>query len=133
MACLSMPFPLALHCWLFSPDSDTRNQLDDACETAESYDGSGVGFYDSGYEPYLASIGSDQILEKSLHIMKCAQDCIRSRHRAMGLVLTLSRDVVVQLPSGCEAELLDIVWQTLQTESASSKSIINDTGNGFLE
>jgi hypothetical protein len=51
----------------------------------------------------------------------------------MGLVLTLSRDVVVQLPSGCEAELMDIIWQTLQTKSASSKSIINDTGNAFLE
>ena len=64
-----MPFPLALHCWLFAPDSDTRNRLDDVCETAESYDGSGVGFYGSEYEPYSASIGSDQILEKSLDII----------------------------------------------------------------
>jgi len=128
-----MPFPLALHCWLFAPDSDTHNRLDDVCETAESYDGSGIGFYGSEYEPYLASIGSDQILEKSLRIMKCAQDCVGSRQRAMGLLLTLSRDVVVQLPSGCKAELMDIIWQMLQTESASSKSIINDTGNAFLE
>jgi hypothetical protein len=128
-----MPFPLALHCWLFAPDSDTRNRLDDICETAERYDGFGIGFYGSEYKPYLASIGSDQILEKSLRIMKCAQDCVRSRHRAMGLVLTLSRDVVVRLPSGSEAELMDVVWQILQTESASSKCVINDTGNAFLE
>lgn len=128
-----MPFPLTLHCWLFAPDSDTRNQLDDVCETTESYDGFGVGFYGFQYKPYLASIGGDQILEKSLHIMMCVQDCIGSRRRAMELVLTLSRDFVVQLPSGCEAELMDIIWQTLQTGSNSSKCVINDSGNEFLK
>jgi len=52
-----MPFPLALHCWLFAPDSDTRNRFDDVCETAQSYDGSGIGFYGSEYQPYSVSVG----------------------------------------------------------------------------
>ena len=39
----------------------------------------------------------------------------------MKFVLTLNRDFKVQLPSGYEVELMDIIWQTLQTCSASSK------------
>jgi hypothetical protein len=128
-----MPFPLALHCWLFAPDSDTHNRLDDVCETAENYDRFGTGFYGFQDKLYLASIGSDQILKKSLHIMKCVHDCIGSRRCAMELVLTLGRDFMVKLPSGCEAQLMDIIWQTLQTGSDSSKCVINDTANAFLE
>jgi hypothetical protein len=99
-----MPFPLTLYCWLFAPNSNTCNWLDDVCETAEGYNRFGIGFYHFQYKLYVASIGSDEILEKSLHIMKCVQDCIRSRHCAMELVLTLSRDFMVKLPSGCEAD-----------------------------
>jgi len=47
--------------------------FDDVCETAESY-GSGVSFYGSEYEPFLASIELDQIFKKSLCIMKCSQE-----------------------------------------------------------
>jgi hypothetical protein len=133
LASLSMPFPLALHCWLFAPDSDTRNRLDHVRETAEDYDSFGCGSRGLYYEPYLDSIGSDRILEKSLHIMGSVRDCAASRQRAMQLVLTLSRDFPIQLPSGCEAELMDVIWQTLQTGSDVSKSVINDNGNAFLE
>ena len=65
--------------------------------------------------------------------MACVQDCIRSRHHVMKLVLRLSGDFVVQFPSGCEAELMDIIWQTLQTGSDSSQCVINDSGNAFLK
>src|ERR1700733_5113086 len=78
-----MPFPLAFHCWLFAPDSNTRSKLDNVRDTAEDYDSHGYGFRGLHYEPYLDSIGSDEILKKSLHIMQSVQDCAASRQRAM--------------------------------------------------
>jgi hypothetical protein len=102
-------------------------------ETAYAYDSHGVGFYGGHYGPYLASVGSEALIKNAFRIVKCAQDCVGSRHYAMQLLLILDRKFSVLLPLECEADLMDIIWQTLQTGSDSDKNLINDTGNAFLE
>jgi hypothetical protein len=125
-----MPFPLALHCWLFAPDGDTHNQLDDVCEITESYNGFGIGFYGFQYMPYLASIGPDRILEKSLYIMKCVQDweqvlcnatCADPQQRFYD-------PIALRMQSQTNGYNL-----ANPSDHDSFKCVINDSGNAFLK
>jgi hypothetical protein len=131
-----MPYPLIFHCWLFAPDSATRNRLYPIYETAHQYDQHGYGF-DSGHsKEYFAAVGTDLSIKNALRIMKCAEDCVGSRRSAMRLLMILNRRFQVMLPRGCEAPLMDIIMQTLQSRSDAQrhdKCIINDNGNEFLE
>jgi hypothetical protein len=130
-----MPYPLVLHSWLFAPHSATRNRLYPILERAGRYDSHGAGFHALLAEPYISAIGSDALINNAFRIMKCAQDCVDSRIHAMQYLTTLDDEfgIRVKLPPGFEADLMDIIMNTLQSGSDEDKYYINDYGNIFLE
>jgi hypothetical protein len=83
LVCNSMPYGLALHCWLFAPNSVTRKRADAIRLTTQAYDSHGLGFNEYGFDAYVKGVKSDCIVAQAIKIINCSDDLEDVRFAAL--------------------------------------------------
>jgi len=126
-----MPYGLALHCWLFAPNSVTRKRADAIRLTTQAYDSHGLGFDEYGFDEYVKGVKSDCIVAQAIKIINCSDDLEDVRFAALQFAVSVLQKYPATLPPRCAVGLLDIMWRTLRARSEDIMYMC-EVGNTFL-